>query len=118
MHRPPSRIRYELSHPQVSFRVAKHLKEMLDTAKGDESYPVFMKKLLIESIEKLNKAAIENAIKKGRNEGFELAKKTYQIWYFCAQGGEKIIMKPNSDGHKAMIKYMKEHGWGHPDCGK
>lgn len=118
MHKPPSRIRYELSHPMISLRLAKHLKEMLDTAKGDESYPVFVKRLFVESAEKLNKAAIETAIKKGRSEGFEDAKNVYVIWYFCAKGGEKIIMKPNSDDHKAMIKYMKEQGWGHQSCRK
>jgi hypothetical protein len=26
--------------------------------------------------------------------------------------GKRIDMSPNGDDHKAMVSYMKEHGWG------
>jgi len=37
--------------------------------------------------------------------------KNYQIWYYCSVCRERINIEPNSDSYKAMIGYMKEHGW-------
>jgi len=50
------------------------------------------------------------------DEGYDQAEKDYQIWYHCAVCRERIDMELNSDFHKAMISYMKEHGWGHASC--
>lgn len=40
----------------------------------------------------------------------------YRIWYYCAVCTDEITIYPNSDAHKALIKYMKEKGWGHSIC--
>lgn len=67
----------------------------------------------------LNKSrlSIQN---KGWEEGFSVgydeALRTNQIWYFCDICGEKIIVAPNDNSHKAIIEYMLEHGWGHTSC--
>jgi len=50
------------------------------------------------------------------DEGYDQAIKNHQIWYFCAECGEQIVMRPNGESHKAMIGYMEEHGWGHQSC--
>ena len=49
-------------------------------------------------------------------EGYDQAEKDYRIWYFCNVCGKRMEMSPNDDDHKAMIGYMKEHGWGHVSC--
>ena len=49
-------------------------------------------------------------------EGYDQAEKECRIWYLCKVCGEPIYMLPNRDDHKAMMDYMKEHGWGHPSC--
>ena len=55
-------------------------------------------------------------IETARDKGYNQAVEDWQIWYYCAACGERIDMDPNDDDHKAMIGYMKEHGWGHPSC--
>ena len=59
---------------------------------------------------------IEKIKDEARGEGYDEAEKEFQIWYYCAVCRERIDMMPDSDSHKAMIGYMKEHGWGHPSC--
>jgi len=43
-------------------------------------------------------------------EGYDQAKKGYQIWYYCNVCRERIDMEPNSESHKAMIGYY-EGAW-------
>lgn len=47
-------------------------------------------------------------------QAFERAKQGYEIWYYCAQGGERITMFPNGKDHLAMIELMRANQWGHP----
>ena len=49
-------------------------------------------------------------------EGYNEAAEDWQICYYCSICGKPIPMQPNSDSHKAMIGYMKEHRWGHTRC--
>jgi hypothetical protein len=108
IHKPPARIRYEQSHPTVSCRLSRGtyalLKQRLEDL-GGVSFADFVKdslgllQLKIPDIEKIKETAKDN-----------------QIWYYCAVCRERIDMKPNSDSHKAMIGYMKEHGWAHSSC--
>ena len=66
---------------------------------------------------RLSKGKNEDEIyDKGFDDGYEEGKKDWQIWFYCAMCGKKLVMSPNDDDHKAMIRYMKEHGWGHNEC--
>ncbi|MEM0240905.1 MAG: hypothetical protein QXP29_05535 [Candidatus Nezhaarchaeales archaeon] len=49
-------------------------------------------------------------------KGYEDGKDDHRIWYYCSVCGERIYTYPNDEGHKAMIEYMKQHGWGHAKC--
>jgi len=67
----------------------------------------------------LNKARYtieQNGFDHGLKEGMEIGEDNTRIWYFCSVCGGKINMGPNRDDHKALIRYMKEHGWHHGDC--
>ena len=112
-HKPPARIRYEQSHPTVSFRVSKDVNDLLKQRLKDLGISAadFIKEslgLLHTDIEEVKQAAWD--------EGYSQATEDYEIWYFCNICGERVSMSPNSDSHKAMIGYMKEHGWGHKSC--
>ena len=115
--KPPARIRYEQSHPVVSCRVDRDtydlLKQRLEDL-GGVSFADFVK----DSLGLLQlKIPDTKEIKEGAwNKGYSEAKKNYQIWYYCAVCGERIDVEPNSDSHKAMMGYMKEHRWGHKSC--
>jgi len=113
-HKPPARIRYEQSHPTISFRLDRGtydlLKQRLEDL-GGVSFADFVKEslgLLHTDIKEIRKTAW--------GEGYDEAEKDWQIWYFCNICGERIDMSPNSDSHKAMIGYMKDHSWGHDSC--
>jgi hypothetical protein len=115
-HKPPARIRYEQSHPTVSFRLDRDtydlLKQRLEDL-GGVSFADFVRDslgLLHTDIKEIRETAWD--------EGYAQAVEDYQIWYFCAVCRKRIDMSPNDDDHKAMIGYMKEHGWGHASCHK
>jgi hypothetical protein len=117
IHKPPARIRYEQSHPTVSCRLSRDeyalLKQRLEDL-GGVSFAEFVKDSL--GLLQLKMPATEEIRERARDEGYNQAKEEYQIWYYCAVCGKRIDMEPNSDSHKAMIGFMKEHGWGHASC--
>ena len=49
-------------------------------------------------------------------EGYEKARGEYEVWYYCSVCGKPITIMPNSESHKALIRYMRDHGWGHRAC--
>jgi len=105
-HKPPSRIRYEQSHPSVSFRVTRDVYELLKQHLKDSggiSFGDFVKQSL-----GLREPNIEGIRKRAEEE--------YQIWYFCVICGERVNIKPDGEAHKALIGYMKDHRWGHTSC--
>ena len=112
-HKPLARIRYEQSHPTISFRLSKDVNDLLKQRLEDlgVSAADFIKEslgLLHTDIEELKQTAW--------GEGYSQAVEDYEIWYYCAVCGERIDMSPNSDSHKAMIGYMRDHGWAHAGC--
>ena len=112
-HKPPARIRYEQSHPTISFRVSKGVNVLLKQRLEDlgVSAADFIKEslgLLHTDIGEVKQAAWD--------EGYSKAAEDYEIWYVCNICGERVSMSPNSESHKAMIGYMKDHGWGHEGC--
>ncbi|MBA7692159.1 hypothetical protein ES703_100717 [subsurface metagenome] len=62
------------------------------------------------------KPSPSQAVFLGLSESYGQAKKDYQIWYYCDVCRERIDMDPNSNSHKEMINYMREHEWGHASC--
>jgi len=115
-HKPPARIRYEQSHPTVSCRLSRDTHDLLKQRLDDlgVSFADFVKESL--GLLQLKMPDIEEIEETAWDEGCNQAIEDYQIWYYCAVCRERIDMEPNSDSHKAMIGYMKEHGWGHASC--
>ena len=65
---------------------------------------------------KARRRIVEEAYNRGYKDGYEQGKLDHAIWYYCARCGGKIYVKPNSNSHMAIIKYMREHRWGHATC--
>jgi hypothetical protein len=57
-------------------------------------------------------AHVEEGVKIGREEAIA----EYKIHYYCSICNKPIDMLPNSNGHQAMIQYMRKNGWGHQAC--
>lgn len=115
--KPPARIRYEQSHPTVSCRLDGDtyalLKQRLEDL-GGVSFADFVKDSL--GLLQLKMPDVEEIKERAWDEGYTQAMEEYQIWYFCAVCGKRMIMSPNDNDYKAMIGYMKERGWGHASC--
>ena len=115
-HKPPSRIRYEQSHPVLSCRLSKVdydlLKQRLEKLKI--SFATFVKDALGRL--EIKMSDIEEARDEGYSQGYNQAKEEYQIWYYCYFCREQISIDPNSKSHKAILRYMHEHKWGHTSC--
>jgi len=115
--KPPARIRYEQSHPTVSCRLSRDEYDLLKLRLedlGGVSFADFVKDAL--GLLQLKIPDTEEIQERAWGEGYDQAEKEYQIWYFCALCRKRIDIDPNSESHKAMIGYMKEHGWGHASC--
>ena len=108
-NRPPSRIRYEQTHPVIAIRVDKETAERL-RALAEESGKS-LATLIKENLD-LQEGDYTEAWSKGYDEGT----KEHQIWYYCDVCGKRMNVTPSSNDHKALIDYMKEHGWGHQAC--
>ena len=116
-HKPPARVRYEESHPTMSCRLSKDeydlLKQRLEDL-GGVSFADFVKDSL--GLLQLKIPETREIKEKARRAGYDQGKKDHQIWYYCSVCQQRIDVAPNSESHKAMTGYMKEHGWGHTSC--
>jgi hypothetical protein len=61
-------------------------------------------------------ASYEEGLEENWENNNKRAKGEWAIWYYCSKCRERIYISPNSDSHKAMIKYMEEQGGGHSQC--
>ncbi len=112
-HIPPSRIRYERSHPVISIRVDKETAERLrDLARESNKS---LATLIKENLD-LQEDEHRKAWSKGYGEGYDKGRREHRVWYFCAICRKRIDLIPNSSSHHAVVKYMEEHGWGHKEC--
>jgi len=116
-HKPPARLRYEQTHPTVSCRLSKDeyelLKQRLEDL-GGVSFADFVKDSL--GILQVKISETKEIKEKAWRAGYKQARKDHQIWYYCDMCQQRIDVEPNSESHKAMISYMKEHSWGHISC--
>jgi|GEM_PF-1021236 len=116
-HKPPARARYEESHPTVSCRLSKDeyalLKQRLEDL-GGVSFADFVKDSL--GLLQLKIPETREIKEKARRAGYDQGKKEHQIWYYCDTCKQRIDMTPDSESHKAMIGFMREHNWGHTGC--
>jgi predicted DNA-binding protein len=107
--KPPSRVRYEKTHPVVSARLGmddyKRLREILETE--GKSFAQFLREII-------NKAKVKYS--KAYQLGYNIGKGEWQIWYHCSICGERINVTPNGESHKALMEYLEGEGWGHASC--
>ena len=110
-HKPPSRIKYEKTHPLISTRLDeetyKKLKEMLKTA--NKPFSEYLREIVKGDKKEWNKAY---------QEGYDKGKKDWRIWYLCSVCNKPIYITPKGGSHVALMKYLNESGWLHASCEK
>ena len=105
---PPSKIKYDKSHPTISIRVSQDLKIQLDEIR--ETSGKSIGDILREAV-----GAQSKSVKNAWNRGHSLAKSKYGVWYKCSVcGGDMLIV--SKDEKKTAGKLMRENGWQHKSC--
>jgi predicted CopG family antitoxin len=116
---PPSRIRYEQSHPIVSCRVSLEIFDRLVEAKEveDKSFADILKIGLGK--QEVQAKKILEAKTKGEDEGYKkgyaAAELRYKVTYNCSKCGQAIEVT-NEAVKKAISGYMQDKGWAHKEC--
>lgn len=114
-HKPPSRIRYEQSHPTISFRVSREtydkLKEHLTRRRV--SFADFVKESL--GTQKLKIPDIEKIKETNWIQGYNKAMESYEITIRCHRCGQPMTVTPNSRLHQVFREYI-EGSWSHTKC--
>ena len=117
--RTPSRMKYEQSHPTVSFRVLKELYDRLEVVKkaeGKSTTDVLKVGLgLLEVKVSKEKEARRQGYEQGFEKGYEEAENLYKVTYPC-RVCRKMIPVTSPEVKEAIRRYMSEHGWGHTNC--
>lgn len=115
----PSRIRYEEKHPIVSFRIGKELEGRLQVVKereGKSAADVLQAGVGLFEVKIAKEEEIEKRIRdRTYVEGFNKAKNTYRVTYPCWVCGKETTVTTQEE-RDVLSKFMREHGWGHPDC--
>jgi len=105
---PPSKIKYDKSHPTISIRVSQDLKEQLDEIREKSGKSIG--DILREAVGVQSKS-----VKNAWNVGHSAAKIKYGVWYKCSVCGGNILIESDNE-KKAAGKLMREHGWQHGKC--
>lgn len=116
--KPPSRIRYEQSHPTVSCRVSKEIYDRLQAIKKTEkkSFADILKiGLGIITEAKKEKTARQKSYRLGFSKGYAEAEREYKVTYACSVCGRRMTVHWERE-KAAIAKYMTESGWAHKDC--
>jgi len=115
--KPPSRIKYEESHPTVSCRVPKEIYNSLQDIKKREGRS-------LTDILKVGLGILESKVKKedeaysrGYDKGYRKAELEFKVTYPCSVCRKTIALR-GKDAKQAASEYMEEHGWGHAECHK
>jgi len=114
-HKPPSRIRYEQSHPVSSCRLDKKTHDLLKQRLEYDgiSFAQFVKSQL--GILELKMPDIKKIEKEAHQKGYAEAVNEYRIQLKCHRCGKPMTVIPNSKPHKAIRDHL-EGFWNHINC--
>ncbi len=107
-HVPPSRLRYEESHPTVSFRLRRELHEQLKATleQSEHSFADFVKEAL---------GVKERTVGAAYSKGYVAAREKYLVTYHC-RGCRELLEVDDPTAKAAARQGMEQEGWGHGTC--
>ena len=107
-HRPPSKVRYDQTHPTVSVRVTRELYDQLEDLR--ERSGKSLGDILREALKQQAPSA-----RKAYELGYNAAKREFAVSYKCSVCGGNMTV--TTAGEKEAIgQYMREHGCRHGEC--
>ena len=111
-HKPPSRLRYENSHPVVSFRVKQEFYEefVRFLHRSNKSIGDFFLEAL-----GIQQSDDDTAYQLAYREGYLEAKKRYRVTYTCIFCRERLEVT-SGEAKAAVAEQMKWTPFVHPGC--
>jgi hypothetical protein len=117
-HKPPSRERYEKSHPTVSCRVPKELYDQLARIKNREekSFADILKSGLekIDSFKKQLSEMSKKSYDEGYQKGYTDAEGLYKVMYHCYKCKQPMVVDRSEE--KVVIDRFMSEKWAHDQC--
>ena len=113
---PPSRQRYEESHPTVTVRVSREIyNQLLEIREATgQSWADLMKVALKLQKPVLTRKPNEAELHISFEQGWEHAWNEYALVVPCSKCGKDITV--NSDNKQSAIEYLKSGGFQHQKC--
>ena len=120
-HVPPSRERYEKSHPTVTVRVTAELYEELQELRTTAGFS--FGQVLRSGLDKAQ-LAVEKGLDGARREGYrqglakgcEVTRAKYSVDYYCSGCKRKHLTITQNNEKNAAARLMFEAGWRSPRC--
>lgn len=117
---PPSKARYLLRNPMVSFHLPAELLERLRKKATEDGVTIatYVRNYLTDLTVRDDdvKKAREDAFTEGYDAGFAAARRKYEIRCECFKCGGLITVEPGSTTHHSVRIALRRIHWGHADC--
>lgn len=117
--KPPSRLRYEQTHPTISMRVGRELYDRLNAVRISEGKSwgdVWREGLKVQqrTANRAYNRGFDDGLERGRKEGEATARAKYLVKYQCHRCGGWIEL--SSDQEKRAAREHMEQVWVHSRC--
>ena len=114
---PPSRQRYEASHPTITARVSRELYDELQRLRDTAglSYADVLRVGLDKAKVDTGKAYL-GGFDEGMEGGWELAQEQYEVTYFCSSCRRRHMTITTEGEKEAAAQLMYKANWHSPEC--
>lgn len=112
-HLPPSRVRYEKSHPTVSLRISREMRRKLDEVK--EQYGLSVADVVRFGVE-IAEPDLGSAFDQGLSEGYEIARAEFEVTFRCSRCGRRHLSITDEKTKEAVSDLLYRAGWHSPTC--
>jgi DNA-directed RNA polymerase subunit RPC12/RpoP len=106
---PPSRERYDESHPVISVRVSPEMRERLELLKNTSG-------MSAADVLRVGLDLAEPAVEEALKQGYEIAEKRFRVIYLCSGCGEQTLSIGTTEQKEAAAELMHQDGWYCPQC--
>ena len=118
--KPPSRVRYEQTHPTISMRVSRELYDRLNAVRISEGKSwgdVWREGLKVQqrTANRAYNRGLNDGLGRGREEGEATARAKYLVTYRCSGCGGSIELS-FGNARAAAREYLELQRWGHLRC--
>ena len=106
---PPSRERYEESHPVISVRVTPEMRERLEFLKSTSG-------MSAADVLRIGLGLAEPAVDEAFEVGHGDSERRHKVAYWCCNCGRDDVSVETSTEAEAVGEFLSQNGWRCPEC--